>query len=218
MVKNKYNRFVRIDEQTHKELQREKMKYKKMFKEDITYSKILKKKMMNKNGSLVDLAIFLMFTMLVIVFFAVWSYGFGLVNTALLSIEATDTQNISGATLETFNQVNTAQQTWLPILSYALIFGMILSIFISNFLVRANPIFFLGYILATVVMFSASVIISNVYQGFLTDPGLSAIFSSWTIGNFIMLYLPYIVAGVGFLGAMFLFLGVQADEGLGGGL
>ena len=218
MSKYKYNRYARISEELQKELAKEQKQLKDYEKKNYTYGEILERRVMGKKASIYDAFLFMVFAFLIIVFFAVWVYAVNLMDTTLQLVPDTQAVNVSSAVDTTLSVVNSANQLWLPLLAYSLIFGMIISIFISNFLVKANPVFFIGYVVITIVAFITAVILSNTYETLSQDATLSAIFSSWTIGNFILLYLPHLVTVVGILGAVFLFSGIQRDAGLGGGV
>jgi hypothetical protein len=104
----------------------------------------------------------------------------------------------------------------LRLVSFAIIFGMIILILLSNFLIKVNPIYFLFYILMTVLAVIVSVFISNFYQGLLSDINLGSYLLQLKEGTFFMLYLPYFVTVIGIMGAIFLMIGILKDTGSGG--
>lgn len=174
---------------------------------------------MNKNGSVIDIIIFMVMAFVIVMFFALWVYGFNLVSTTMDTMD----QGIGDTTIaeisqKTIGQVNSAQQTWLPILATVLIFGMILTIFMSNFLIRIHPAFFLVYLLVIIGAVITSAYISNQYEDLMTNEIIGETLQSWTMPSFFMLWLPYIVTAVGIFGSIIVFAGILRDEGLGGGV
>jgi hypothetical protein len=106
----------------------------------------------------------------------------------------------------------------LDIVGFCMIFGMVLTIIISNFLVKAHPVFFVGYVFVGILAVVLSIIISNAYSDMLNDATLGQELMKAKIGTFIMLYLPIWVTIITFLGAILLFAGIMRDEGAGGGI
>jgi len=175
--------------------------------------------MKNKQGAIVDLLIWLVLSFVIVLFFAVWIYGFDLITTTLTDIpNATGTINISisDAAHSTFGKVNPAQASGLHVLAFVMIFAMALSILITNFLVKANPAFFIVYLLVIIAGIIASVYISNQYESLMTDSILGATLIEFTGASFIMLYLPLWTTIIGIFGAIFLFAGILRDYGAGG--
>lgn len=176
---------------------------------------------MNKKGSIMDLAIFMIIAFVIVVFFGLWVYGFnqitetlGEMNQSLGIINTT----ISEISADTFGRVNTAQTTWLHILAFVMIFSMALSILLHNFLVKAHPVFFILYVFVTIGVFMASVYISNYYEELLTNPVFGSTLLAFRGATFIMLNLPIWIAIIGIFGAVLLFAGILRDAGTGGGV
>jgi len=174
----------------------------------------------NKKASIVSLLIWLAISFTVVLFFAVWIYGFNELTTYLVSIptttDGTFTVNISGAAQDTFGVVNPAQTRGLHILAYVMIFASALSILIGNFLIKAHPAFFIVYILVVIAAIIASVYISNQYEELMTNEVIGTTLSDFKGASFIMLYLPIWTAVIGIFGAIFLFAGILRDVGAGG--
>ena len=105
----------------------------------------------------------------------------------------------------------------MPILQWvAIVFilGMIISIFISNFFIKAHPAFFIIYLLLTVVAVIFGAFLSNAYESILnSNNALQPTMNAFTGANFIMLRLPYFAAVVGIFGAIILFINVMRDSG-----
>lgn len=180
--------------------------------------KIIKK---NKKGSVVDLLIWVVVAFVVTVFFGLWVYGFGQMESTLMSIpNATGMINISisDATAKTFSIIEPAQETGLHVLAYTIIFILAISILITNFLEKTNPAFFVLYIFVLLGAIIASVYVSNEYESLMTNAILGSTFQDFTGASFILLYLPVWVTVIGFIGAILLFAGILRDRGLGGGV
>lgn len=176
--------------------------------------KLMNKK--NKKGSPIDIIFFMITAFVVVLFFGLWIYGFDRMTDTLLNVDSSGANvNITDAVERTFVQVNSAQQTWIPVLAYAIIFASGLSILISSFLVKAHPVFFLVYLLVIIGAVIGSVHLANAYETQLNNPLYGSTLQSMTGGSFIVLHLPVWVAVIGFLGAILLFIGFILDRGGG---
>jgi len=169
-------------------------------------------------GSMFDLVVWMVLALVVIVVLAGLLYGFNFF-----------TNTITGVTIENdlFNFTDIVEDTVVPtnaafgnlrILSVAIIFGMILMILVSYFLIKAHPAFWIFYVLLIIAFVVVAVIISNQYETLLTGNPLSDTLRGFTGGTFIMLYLPVWVIVIGMIGGIILFAGIQRDEGAGGGI
>ena len=173
---------------------------------------------MNKRGAITDIILFMVLSFVIVTFFVLWNYGFGLVTDVLTTIPDAGSLNVSDAAQDTFGQLNAAQSSGLKTLSYVMIFSMALSILVSSFLIKVHPAFILVYLFVIIGAIMASVYISNYYEDLLADPLLGPEFQSFKGGSFIMLYLPYWVGIIGFLGMIFLMAGIIIDPGQGVGV
>lgn len=175
---------------------------------------------MKKNkAQLMDLIYLIVIAFVTLMFFIVWVYGFDLLSDTMIGIDSGNPSvNISDASQQTFGQVNSAQTTGLHVLAFVMIFASALSILITNFLVKANPVFFIIYIFIIIVAIIVSVFVSNYYEDFMQDAVLGPTASDFTIASFMMLNLPIMIAVIGIFGAIFLFAGILRDAGLGGGI
>lgn len=173
---------------------------------------------MNKKGSAIDAVIWIIIAFIVVMFFGVWVYMHGTLTNVLTTIPSTDPNvNISQAAVDTFGQVDASLGTSLRFMSYAILFALMLSIFIANYLTKANPIFFVVYVFTTIAAVIASVFISNAYETLLTNSLIGATLLTFKVSNFIMLNLPVWATVIGLVGAVFLFINVTRDtEGAGG--
>lgn len=174
---------------------------------------------MNKKGSVIDMIVFVIITFVIVMFLGIWLYGFDLITTSLISIDApigNGSVTVGSAAEDTFGQVNTGKQRVLPIVGFALIFGMMLTIFISNFLVKVHPVFFFVYLGILVLAIVLSVFVSNAYETFLTGEVFSSTLQGMSAMTFILLNLPLWTTVIGFIGMAILFAGILRDRELGG--
>ena len=103
------------------------------------------------------------------------------------------------------------------IIAFLIIAGGAFSILVHNFLVREHPAWFIVYILMTILAVIVSAYISNEYMALLDNEIIGSTLQEFTMGNFIMQYLPYWSAVIGIIGGVFLFIGSLRDRELGGG-
>lgn len=169
---------------------------------------------MNKRGSAIDVIVFIIITFVIVMFFGIWIYGMNLINTQLSSIDTIIGINttIGSISDDTFGQMNSGIGT-LRILSFALVIGMVITIFLTNFFARGNPAFIFVHIGITILAVVLGAYISNAYQDFLANPLFGSTLTSFTATNFILLYLPYFAAVVGIVGSIFLFINPRDPSG-----
>jgi hypothetical protein len=172
---------------------------------------------MNKKGDMFDIFVLLIVSFIIFLFFAGWIYGFNLFTSRMLEITSTtDSFNITSATEQTFSQINVALPT-LRWVALVIVIAMMMSILVSNFLVKAHPVFFIVYVLITAVAIVFSVYLSNAYESILTATNpLTATLQSFTAMDHIFLNLPIWTTIIGIAGAMFLFIGIIVDREQGG--
>jgi len=171
---------------------------------------------MRKKASIIDLLVWIAVAFVIILFFAMWIYGFDIITTTLVDMPGTSSVNISEQAEKTFGVINPVQTKYLHLLAFVMIFIMGISILISNFLIKANPAFFIVYVFIVIAGVMASVPISNQYESLMVDPVLGTTISEFTAASFIMLNLPLWTTIIGIFGAIFLFAGILRDAGLGG--
>ena len=175
--------------------------------------------MINKKGSVIDIIIWIVVAFATIAFFGMWIYGFNQMTNILINIpDGATALNVSGAALDTFGQLNTAQTTGLHTLAFIMIFSTGLTILVSNFVVKSHPAFLIVYIMVIIGAIIASVYISNQYESLMVDSVVGSTFQAFTAANFIMLYLPVWTTVLGFFGAIFMFMGIYRDREMGGGI
>ncbi len=182
--------------------------------------KIKKPQRMNKDGNaIVNILLFVTIPFLIVIFFVAWTFAHGVLTQELLAITTTNNINVSNTAAVTFGQIDAA----LPVLrwmSFGIIFALGISIFISNFLVRAHPVFFVVYFLIVIVAIVFAAILSNTYEALLLDTSspLHSTFVKFVGANFVYLNLPVIVTVIGLVGGILLFIGIQRDAGQGGSI
>lgn len=170
---------------------------------------------MNNNGAIYDIFLFAISAIIVVMMFAVFIYIGAEMQTTLETLGVINGRNMTADTQNIFGGINSALGT-LRWFSYLIIFAVGLSILISNFLIKANPVFFIVYIFAIVGAVVASAYISNTYDTLLTNSVLGGTLQSFSVSNFIIAYLPMWVTVIGFLGAIILFINLSRDPGGGG--
>lgn len=99
--------------------------------------------------------------------------------------------------------------------SYFLIFAMILSILVGNFLIQTHPVFFVGYIFIVVIAVIVSVPVANTYEQLYDTEheGLNTYFHEFKASSWILLNFPMLVAIVGVLGGILLFTRLLKSQG-----
>ena len=172
-----------------------------------------------KRGSLVDIFIWMIASFIIIILAAVTLHGFGILTDSLISIDTGDSSaNVSEAASNTFGFIDASLQQ-LRWWTFAIMLALALSIFLSNFLVKVNPVFFIFYILVVFIAVIVSIFISNAYENLLLIGGvLGDTLLTFTGTTWIFLNLPIWVTVIGVGGGIFQFIGIIRDRGLGGGL
>lgn len=172
----------------------------------------------NKHGGYGDVFVFIVMSFLIVLFFGLMYFGFSKVNTVLTGVQFTmgDGEGYN-------NFTNIVDATWgkvydsydqLKTLSYVLIFGMILTILLGNWLVRAHPIFFIIYIVVAIGAIIVGAYVSNTYQSLLLNPDFGSTLQSFKGASYMMLYLPYLAAVISLIGAFIMFIGLNKNKSL----
>lgn len=173
---------------------------------------------MNKQGAFTDLFVFMIIAFIVVVISVVFIFIVGQVKTGLhdsldnLGLGDTEGNNASVVIENTIGQVGTTYQS-LRWISFMLIFGMALGIFIGSYLVTTKPVFFIPYIFIVIIAIVVSVPISNTYETLTQDPTLATTFSQFTASNWLISNLPTLVTIIGFIGGIIMYsrIGKQED-------
>ena len=100
----------------------------------------------------------------------------------------------------------------------AIIFGSIIAIMVSNFLVKAHPVFLVPYIFFVVISVVFSAYISNTYEDLLNTGTLAQTLQGFSFANFFFINLPIWMTIIGVMGGIMLFIGISVDRELGGSI
>lgn len=185
------------------------------------YSKIIhkmksKKLFKDKKGSIIDPIVWVIVGFVTVVFLAMMFVVFTQFNNAMHKIPNTPGVNVSriveGTSQVAYNQIATNIK-WL---SYMILFAMILSIFIHNFLIRVHWAFIGLYIFISIIAVAVSVPLSNQYESLLSNELIGPTLQSWTGATFVMLYLPVFTIVIGLVGLIFLGVGALSGSQNGG--
>ena len=149
----------------------------------------------NKKGAYTDVFVFIIMAFAITVFFGIMYYGFSEFNDVLTTVQFDigDT-NFTTIVDQTWGQVFDAYDQ-LKTLAYVLIFGMILTMFTSAWMVRRPPIFLVIWIVVSLVAIIAGAYISNAYQLLLANPDFGSTLESFKGASYMLLYLPFL-AGI----------------------
>lgn len=172
----------------------------------------MKKSMLNRRGSAFDILIWLIVPVLFLLLLGALFYGVNIVKDFFLQIPAFSAKiNITQQVEQTIVPVANSLGI-LKILAVCIFVILGLSIFISNFLSRGNPIYFVIYALVASGAVVASAYLSNIYESLLQNPALGSTLQGFTMANFIMANLPIWCSIFGILGAVFIFLGIRNNS------
>ena len=168
----------------------------------------------NKMGGFVDLFLFMILAVAIVFICAIFIYISGVATTqihATMDNMTFGSANTTEVINETFGAVDRSYQA-LYWISWFLIGGMIISIFIGSYLVTTKPVFFIPYIFIVIIAIIVSVGISNAYEMVIADPTMSATFAGFVGANFIMLQLPIWIAIIGITGGIIMFVRMGSKE------
>ncbi len=173
-------------------------------------------KKMNKKASVADILVWIVICFIVVMFLGMWTYGFDKITDALTSIDSTGSSiNISKHAEATFGVVN-SKMGGLQAIAFIIMFSLALAILISNFMIKAHPVFFIVYLLVIVIGIVFAVYVSNAYMDLLGHDELGSTLQGFSGANFIMENLPIWTAVIGLIGAVLLFAGISRDKEFGG--
>lgn len=169
----------------------------------------------NRKGALTDMFLFLVLSFVIIIFSVIMFFVATKTYDSLMSSSAIqeglgDDGNSTQIINDSFGQVPNAYQS-LKWITTMLIFGLALSILISSFLVRTNPIFFVPYVIILIIAIIVSVPMSNTYETIYTNPLLAESFSGFWGATWIFLHLPLWVTTIGLLAGVLMFINVARN-------
>lgn len=171
---------------------------------------------MNKKGAYSDLFLFMILAIVIVFICAIFIFLGGKALTEIhtqLDGRMEGSANLTEVVDNTIGKVNQSYQA-LYWISWFLIVGMILSIFIGSYLVTTKPVFFIPYIFIVIIAIVVSVGISNAYATVMEDPTLATTFSGFVGANYILNYLPIWIAVIGITGGIIMFARMgSGDQG-----
>jgi len=152
----------------------------------------IKKIIKNKNGSYTNVFTFIIMAFVITIFFGIMYYGFSQMNGFLTSVEF-DIGNTNFTTIvsQTWGQVYDAYGQ-LKTLSYVLIFGMIITMLTSAWLVKRPPIYLVIWVIVSAVSVIIAVHISNAYLLLLNNADFGSTLQSFKGSSYMLLNLPRI--------------------------
>ena len=170
-------------------------------------------KLFNKKGSLFDIIAWVVIALVVTLFLGIWLYAHNILTNTLIALPNTANNiNMSLIASQTFGKINSAEQSWLPIIAFIIIVCEGLTILITNFYVKEHPLMFIPYVFVIAIAVVISVYVSNIYQGFLTGFEFSPALTTMTMANYILIYLPIWTAIIGAFGAILLMSNIIIDN------
>lgn len=175
----------------------------------------------NKRGGLSDMFIFMVVGFILALCCGIFVYIGSETYTQLLNNAGAFDNALGGAgngtqiIQDTFGAVPNAYNS-LKWITSMLLFGMVLSIMVTSFLVRTRPVFFVAYILIYIIAIVVSVPISNVYEVVYQTPTLATAFSGFYGQTYIFLNLPMWIALIGGLAGILMYIGMVKQSAGGG--
>lgn len=170
------------------------------------------KKVLNKKGAMTDLFLFMAIAFVLVLFSVIMVYISTQTYTALKNNQGLqkglgNDGNASQIVDDTFGKVPTAYNSlkWITVM---LIFGFAVSILITSFLVKTNPIFFVPYTIILIIAIIVSVPLSNSYADIYANPLLADTFAGFFGASWIMLHLPIWVTVIGLIAGVLMFVNV----------
>jgi hypothetical protein len=170
----------------------------------------------SKKGALSDLFLFMAIAFIIIMFSVIMYYVGTKTYTELLNkspVLQSALGNDGNATEiinTTMGQVVNAYQS-LKWITTMLIFGFALTILLTNFLVKTNPIWFVPYLIIVIIAVIVSAPMSNTYETIYTNPLLAESFSGFWGATFIFLHLPIWISVIGIIAGILMFINVIRD-------
>ena len=174
--------------------------------------------MLNKKAGFTDLFLFIILAFVIVVILGALIYVFNETEDQLQDTLGSMTigdANVSEIIEESVGSANRSFSA-LYWLSVFIIFGMIIGIFIGSYMVTTKPIFFLPYLFIWIIAIIVSVPVSNAYETISADATLGSTYANFVGSNFILNFLPMIVAVIGMVGAIIMFTRMGRKEEYGG--
>lgn len=180
-----------------------------------------RKETLNRKGTainmisiMIGIIMFIVIAFIFVLISAVWVDGFSQITNALVDIpnpSGANASNISKFAEITFGNLNEAFQQ-LRWISFMFIFGLMIGVVASAFIVRSHPAWFGAYILFSIVGIVLSIIIGSTYEKLLNSPGaLGASLQSFIGASFLMLHIEVWTVVITFVGAIIIFTQIGRD-------
>lgn len=173
---------------------------------------------MSRKGAVTDPFVWMVVGVVSLLFFAGWFYAIHMFNGYMnnLNLPVINGVNFTQIGQDTFGQYENGLLI-TKTLTVVIFVVLGLSMWVSNYAVKVNPVYFIVYLLVAVAAVIGSVYISNAYESFLSGP-LGPTLISFTVSTYIVLYLPIWTAVFSLIGAGFLMMGIIKDVGSGGSI
>ena len=178
-------------------------------------------KLKNKKAqSILDVFVFLSLAFFVVVMVFVLIYCSRIITNSIVGIDTPANTlgiNVSETAKITFGNLNNGINN-LKMVGFVIIFGMVLTIFISSFLVRAHPVFAVVYLFIAILAVILAMVIQNSYDTMLADNLLGGVMQEGSAINMFMSNITTWTLVICFVGGIFVFSGLlsPADTGQGG--
>lgn len=174
----------------------------------------------NKRGDLAQLFVFMAIAFalaiaVVIMFYVATTTYYKLLEQAPNIQKVLPNDNATEIIQNTFGKVPNAYQS-LKWITTMLIVGMMLSILITSFLVRTNPVWFVAYLFLWLIAIIVSVPMSNTYETIYTNPSLASSFTGFWGQTYIFLNLPIWIGVIGALAGIVMFVNMVRQSQYGG--
>jgi len=149
---------------------------------------------MNKRGGfltdgIVYIALAFGFAIILGVLYFAVTHIFGAFEEITPELDENFSENITKAYDDTLGQAE-EDMSLLKYVAVMILIAMFLSLLLHGMLVRVNPIFFVTYILVSIVVIVVSVPVANAYEEIYTNPILTEAFAEFAGMNFIIYHLP----------------------------
>lgn len=171
---------------------------------------------MNRRGGFTDLFLFMIIFFIMMVALIIMIYAGTTAYTSVRQAisdneDAFPNQNATKVVEETLGDVP-ASYVVLYWGSIAIVVFMIMSIFYGSYMVTTKPIFFVPYIILVIIAVIVAIPMANAYEEVIATPELSATADNFTGTNFLLLNLPYIIAVIGIVGGIIMFISFKLSQ------
>jgi hypothetical protein len=172
--------------------------------------------MIGNKGALTDLFVYVAVIFIMVLFMVAMTFIANTTKTELLKntnmFQGKSTSYNATTLIErTIGGVTSAYEP-LKWISVMLMIGFALSILVTSFLVRTNPVFFVPYAIIVMIAVILSVPVSNAYEVVYNNPTLHSTFVGFFGASYIFSYLPIWIAVIGLLAGVLMFVNVIRSE------